>query len=119
MLGMQEREEEANRDGLDALGAERFDQGGDFFHLQGDQDLAVVVHALRDFQAAVGRNQRWRPVGEEVVDVGAHLAPDGEDIPEAAGGDQCGAGSFALQKGVGRHGGAVDHRWTSVRRQSG
>src|SRR3990172_6454817 len=87
------------------------------------QALATVV-AVRSYSRCSGRTSReaetarprrragrlgWGSGGGEVVQLGSGLAADEEDVAEAAGGDEGGAGAFALDDGVGGHGGAVDH----------
>ena len=102
------REQEAHGDGLggdfacpphhlrDSLIGERAN------HAVGPDPLGCRDRAIRRYQ-----RRRVRPV--EPVERRTILAPQLQDILEALGGHQGGAGSGALQHGVGAHGHAVGH----------
>ena len=68
---------------------------------------AVVAHALGHFQAEVARHQRRRLVGLQVVQVGALLPADLQQVAKAVGGDQPGLHAAMLDQRIGRDGRAV------------
>ena len=65
------------------------------------------VGALGDFEAEVAGDDRGEAAGH-AVGVGPGAAAELEDVAEALGGDEAGAGEAALEDGVGGGGGAVD-----------
>ncbi len=76
---------------------------------------AVVTHALGHFQAEIARHQRRGLVSLQVVQVGALLPADLQQVAETLGGYQPGLRATMLDQRVGRHGGAVaevsDRAW--------
>ena len=68
---------------------------------------AVVAHALGHFQAQVARHQRRGLVGLQVVQVGAFLPTDLQQVAKTLGGDQPGLHTAMLDQRVGRDGRAV------------
>ena len=76
--------------------------------LQGPADLPRVEHALRDFKAALPRDQGLGTLLEVVVEAGPVLPHDVGHVPEAGGNQQGHLGALALQDGVGGHGGPVN-----------
>ena len=73
----------------------------------GVSTVAVVAHALRHLQPQVARHQHRRLVGLEVVEVGALLPADLQQVAEAVGGDQPGLHAAMLDQRIGRHRRAV------------
>ena len=65
---------------------------------------ALGAAALRHLVDPLVGHQGRGVVGVEAVEVGAGLAPQLQDVAEALGGDQAGAGALALQQGVGADG---------------
>jgi hypothetical protein len=63
----------------------------------------VDRRALVEFVPSVGRDQRLRPVGVEVVQGGPVLSPDLEDVPEPLGGDERRLRARVLQESVRRY----------------
>ena len=76
--------------------------------LQRPADLSGVEHALRDFEAALSRDQGLGTLLEVVVEAGPVLPHDVGHVPEPGGDQQGHLGPLALQDGVGGHGGAVN-----------
>ena len=74
---------EADRDGLDAGVAQRAHRRAQRRFVERDLDAAVVAHALRHFQAQVARHQHRRLVGLQVVQVGALLPADLQQVAKA------------------------------------
>jgi len=63
--------------------------------LHDGRDVAVEADTVST------RDQRWRSVGEAVVQGGAILTPDLEHVLESGVGDEDGVGSAPLQQGIG------------------
>ncbi len=106
---VEEGEEEAHRQRLDARRLQEIEETLDLFRVQGGQHLPLVVEALVRLQAQVVGDERRRPSGREVVQPGPSLPADDQHVAEAAGGDEGRPRALALQQGVGGHGGAVHH----------
>ena len=83
------------------------DGGADGGLVEGGEDAAAGVGALGDLEAEVAGDDGGEAAGH-AVGVGAGAAAELEDVAEALGGDQAGAGEAALEDGVGGGGGAVD-----------
>ncbi len=83
-------------------------EGGQFAGGGAACDVAVVVGAFENAEAQGGGDNGRARLGSEIVEFGAVLARDLEDIFESRGGDQGGAGAFALEQRVGGDGGPVD-----------
>ena len=88
-----------------ARGGGRWRRGGGL--VEGGEDAAAGVGALGDLEAEVAGDDRGEAAGH-AVGVRAGAAAELEDVAEALGGDQAGAGEAALEDGVGGGGGAVD-----------
>ena len=101
-------EEKENGHGFDAV----FTQGLKDVRKRGEiergENGAVGGDAFGEFEAEVTGDEAGGAAGKEVVETGAVLAADLEDIPEAGGGDDRGFGAFAFEQRVGGHGGAVE-----------
>ena len=67
----------------------------------GDQSFART-------HCVIARNERWRVVARQIVERGAILSREVEDIGEAVGGNERDAGAGALEEHVRGHGGAVN-----------
>ena len=90
--------------------------GGGF--VEGGEDAAAGVEALGDLEAEVAGDERGEAAGH-AVGVGPRAAAELEDVAEALGGDQAGAGEAALEQGVGGDGGAVDEEVDAVEGRGG
>ena len=75
--------------------------------IQRDFDRSVVTDAFRHLQPQVAADQGRRFVDLHVVQVGALLPADLQQIAEPVGGDQAGPGAAMLDQRVGRDGRAV------------
>jgi hypothetical protein len=102
VLRMQEREQEADRDGLDLGLAQRGDDLGQRVLVERLQ-LAVGPHPLAHAEAQVAGHQRGRAAAREVVEVRPGLAADLQDVAEARRRHEGRARAAALQQRVGRH----------------
>ena len=111
--------QEADRDAFDGFGAEGGDEGGDGPFVERQEDVAVVVEPFGDGQPEVAGHEGLREGDVEVVLVVAALIAEGEDVAEAFGGDQRGAGALAFDDGVGGEGGAVDEEGDVGRGEAG
>ena len=110
MAGVGEGVEEADGDGLHVHGA---DAGGgvvDAGFVERGEDGAAGSDALGDFEDVARRDGAlgFDP-GVEVGGARDVLAADFEDVAEAGGGDEGGAGALGFEDQVGRDGGAVEH----------
>src|ERR1700712_3521576 len=99
--------EEADGDGGDTGVAEFCHRGADGGGVERNFDGAVVTDAFGDFEAEVTADQNLGFVDVDVVEVGALLAADFEQIPKTVGGDEAGFRTAVLDQGVGGDGGAV------------
>jgi hypothetical protein len=82
-----EREEEHDRDGFWVCGGDVFGDGAQFFLRRCSEDFAVAGGAFGHAEAEILRDQWFDAVEEEVVEFGAGLASDFDDVFEAGGGD--------------------------------
>ena len=109
MRRVAEAVQQADRDGLDAIG----DQGAqDFFDFRivgGPHHLAGGVDPLVDFAAQGTRHHRIGTGRQQVVQVKAQLTGDFDDVPKARRGDQAGLGTLALNDQVGHRRRGADH----------
>ena len=71
--------------------------------------LPLGADAFGNLPAVLPRRQEDRRLRleDDAVELPAHLPPDLQHVLEAGGGEQAKPGPFALEHGVGRHGGAV------------
>ena len=109
VLGVQEREQQADRDGVDLGLAQRVDRllhAGVVERL----DLALRAHPLAHGEAQVARDERLRPPLGQVVERGAVLAGELDQVAEAGGRDERGARAAALEQRVGGDRHAVRER---------
>ena len=100
--------EEADGDALDGFALQEGDEVGDGVLVERKEDLAEVVEAFGDGEAEVAGDEGLGEGDAEIVLVVAALVAEGENVAEALGGDEGGAGALALDDGVGGEGGAVD-----------
>ena len=100
VLRVQEREQQAHRDGLDVGLAQRLDRLGDAVVVE-RLDLAVRAHPLAHGEAQVARHERLGTALGEVVEGGAVLARELDQIAEALRRDERGARAAALEQRVG------------------
>ena len=107
MLGIEEAEQERDRDGLDPRRLERGDQRIDLVLRQRRDDGAVGADALGDLEAPAARDEGRRRVLEEVIEVGTRRAPQLQHIAEAARGNERRARAGFLENGIGHDGGGV------------
>ncbi len=89
-------------------GGELTGEETEFFEGRRGQDFSVARGTLVDAEAKSFRDQRLDAVEEKIVKLGTGLASDLDGVFETGGGDQSGAGSFALEQRVGADGGAVE-----------
>jgi len=107
VVRMAEGKQAGDRDRLRLQGHHR---GDDAPHLglgQLDQN-AVGTHALSDADHTVARQERRRVIPRQVVEVGAILAAQPQQVLESGGGDERDPRAAPLEQRIGRDGGAVD-----------
>ena len=109
MTRIQEREEKTDRYRLYPRFLDATDDLFGCLGRQGQHHTAVVVHPLRRPETELPLHQGAWLVLEQVVQGGAGLASDLQDVLKAAGGDQRRPGATSLQQCVGGHRGAVDY----------
>ena len=100
VLGVQEREQQADRDGVD-LGLPQRVDGLLHAVLVERLELAVGPHPLLHREAQIPRHERLRAPLGEVVERRAVLAGELDQVAEALGRDQRGARAAALEQRVG------------------
>ena len=108
VFGVQKRKQQANRHRLHPTRLQLRQQRRHLLRIEGLQHLPVRRHALVDFEAQFGRDERDGRIGEEIIKLGPVLAPNLQDIAETARGHKGGDGSLAFEQGVGRHGRTMD-----------
>ena len=101
--------DEADGDGVDALGQQPVDGGARVLGIQRLLHIARRVDALVHHRAQVALDQGLRLLPREVVEPGHPQVADLQHVAEAARADQPGAGALALQQGVAGDGGSVHH----------
>lgn len=97
-----------DRDRLDAGAFQLRGQLAKFGRFRMPQDGSVEESALGCAEAERAGDKRLARGGRQVVEFGAILPPDVEDVLEAGGGDERGAGPFVFEERVCRDGRAVD-----------
>ena len=105
---VQEREQEV--DGH-CLGFQGFDLAAQLIQIrlgQRLQLLSVECQAPAGFETEIRRNGRLFERGRQVIEFGAGLASQAQNIGESAVGDVGAAGTLALQHGVGGNGRSVN-----------
>ena len=100
VVGVQEGEQQADRHRLDLRLAQRLDRLAHAVLVE-RLDLAVGPHALADGEAQVARHERLGPALGEVVERGAVLARELDQVAEALGRHERRAGAAALEQRVG------------------
>ena len=100
VLGVQEREQQADGDGVDLGLAQRLDRRLEALLVE-RLELAVRPHPLADGEAAVARHERLGAALGEVVERGQVLARELDQVAETLGGDERGARAAALEQRVG------------------
>jgi len=111
--GVEEAEQERDRDGLHARRLSVRDQRGDLLFGERRDDGAIRADPLGQLEAAPARDQGRRRVLEQVIEIGPRRAPQLQHVAEAAGRDQRGARAFFLEDGVVTTVVACDSRPTS------
>ncbi len=118
--GIEEREEQRHRHGLDTLGLELVDGGGERRLVERHQHFAGGADALTYLDPPSARRQPARRLRLEIEVV--HLPPDLpadlENVAEALGGDEADTRALAFQHGIGRDGGAVREAGDRARRHA-
>ena len=99
---VQEPEQQAHRDRVDLRRGDRVDGRRQTLGIQGSDDPARA-HPFPDHESQVARHQRRRPVPGEVVERGAVLPADLDEVAETFGGDQRGAAAPSFQQRVRGH----------------
>ena len=79
------------------------------------QDLSLSIGTLVHAKAQVSSHQRFYPVEEEVIQPGASLPTDFDNVFKASCRDQSHAGALALQKRVGADSRAVQKNDVGLR----
>ncbi len=108
---------EADGKGLDAFVLETRELAGSGFQVDGLEYGAVEAKALGHLAAEVSGRERLGLPGAEVVEGGALLARDLEEVAESFCGDEARARPGAFDEGVGARGGAVGEEGDPVERQ--
>jgi hypothetical protein len=106
------REQEDDRDRLDAVGGELARGGAHRLLVQRRQHLARRGQAPGNFAAAAARHERRGAAVQHVVHPQEIAAADLQDVAEPLGGHEAGRGALALQERVDPDGRAVDHQPT-------
>ncbi len=101
--------QEAHGHRFDAQRREGRDQLAHLILVERRQHRALGVDALGDFEGQLARNQRLRPVKEQVERLDPVAASDRIDVAKAARRDQGGAGALTFQHGVDRDRRSVQH----------
>ena len=110
VLGIDVAVDEADRDRLDAVGLQLGQRLIDVVERERRLDLAVIENALTHFEPPCAWHEVGRVVEEQIVKVGAVVAPgaaDFQDVAEALGGQERGLRALALDHHVGRDRSAV------------
>jgi hypothetical protein len=101
VVGVQEGEQQADGDGLHVRLAQLLDRLAQAVLVE-RLDLAVRPHALAYGEAEVARHERLGAALREVIEGGAVLARELDQVAEALGGDERRARTAALEQRVGR-----------------
>ncbi len=109
VLRVQEGEEQAYRDGLDALRADALGDRGGTGRGQRLKHGSIRRDPLVHLEAPRRRDERLGLLRNEGVEVGAVLPPNGEHIRKAARGDERRACASPLQQRICGNGRAVDN----------
>jgi hypothetical protein len=109
VLGVQEREQQADRHGLDLGLAQRVDRLAHAAVVE-RLDLPVGAHPLAHAEAQLARDERLGPALGQRVERRAVLAPDLDHVAKPGRRDEPGAGAAALEQRVGRDGHPVRER---------
>ena len=100
VLRVQEREQQADRDGVDLRLAQRVERALQALLVE-RLELALRPHPLAHGEAQVARDERLGPALGEVVERRAVLARELDQVAEALGRDERGARAAALEQRVG------------------
>ena len=100
VLRMRVRVQEADRDRLDTLLSAGVCDRIELGHVERSEDGAVAVDALAHLEAEPSGHEGLRLPADEVVHVRSVPAADLEDVAEAAGRHERGAGALALRQRV-------------------
>ena len=115
---VREREEEADRDGLDPERAEGLGRRLDVRRLERSDHLALGADSLAHFEPKLAGHEGRGLRRVEVVEAAALLGSDLEDISEARRRQQADPGRLSLDDRVRRHSRAVDEVGDPVRRRA-
>ena len=99
--------QQAHRHRLDLVGGEELGEARHLVLGQRNEHLAPGVHPLGDLEGQFARDERLRPMKEQIEGLDAVAAPDRIGVAEAARGDQRGASALLLQHRVDGDGRAV------------
>jgi len=116
--GVRETEQQADSHRVGAARSDLADHPRDLLGGEG-RDHAVGAHALGDTDDRIARHQGGGMVPSQVVQRGAILAPEPEQIFEARGQHHDDPAAPPLQEGIGRHRSAVDQGFDRLLRQAG
>ena len=108
--GVQVGVQEADHHRLHALVPQAAHRRAHLADVERLQHASLGVETLADLEAPSPGHQRRRLLQMHVVEPGADLPADLQDVAEAARHEHAHARRLALDDGVGRHGGGVDHR---------
>jgi len=86
------------------------------FDIQRRLDAPIGAHTLGDFEAHVAADQRLRLVGIHVVEAGALLAADFQQVAKAIGDQQAGLHAAQLDERIGGDGSTVPEEGDGIRR---
>src|SRR5262249_3430057 len=92
--------EEADRQRLDPVALEQISQCAERGLVERRSLPAAALDALLDLEAPFARHQRWLAVETQVERLGPVAPPDLQNVAEALGGDEGGAGAGPLQQRV-------------------
>ena len=100
--------QQPDRDRLDAVPLEPGEERPHRILVEGNQDLARMVHPLGDRPAQGPGHEGGRPIDGDIVLLEAVLEGHLDRVPEPFGDEKRGLRAGALDEGVGREGRAVD-----------
>ena len=100
--------EQPDGDRLDRVALEPGQEGVHGLLVEGNQDVARVIHPLGDRPAQVAGHERGRPVDRNVVLLEAVLERHLDRVPESLGHDERRSGAGPFDQGVGSERGAVN-----------
>ena len=117
--GIRIRMKKADGNGVHACILNLAEHRPDFFLPKGSEHRAVVENALVDAEPQLTRYERLRFFRVNIIEHGAVLAPDLQNIFKARGGYQRGRSHGSFQERVGGNGGSMDHAIRGLMRDLG